>query len=51
MRRVNRNDAAGNSTLDTINASAFAIASSQNRVSQPSNQVFIYYFDAINLTF
>ncbi|GAU19431.1 hypothetical protein TSUD_76750 [Trifolium subterraneum] len=34
MRRVND----GNNTLDTINAAAFAIASSQNRVSQPSNQ-------------
>jgi hypothetical protein len=38
MRRVNRNDASNN-TLDTINAAAFAIASSQDRVSQPSNQV------------
>ncbi|KAK2439076.1 hypothetical protein QL285_023783 [Trifolium repens] len=37
MRRVNRNDA-GNNTLDTINAAAFAIASSQDRVSQPSNK-------------
>ncbi|XP_045823182.1 uncharacterized protein At1g76660 [Trifolium pratense] len=34
MRRVND----GNNTLDTINAAAFAIASSQNRLSQPSNQ-------------
>lgn len=44
MRRTSRNNIIdgrdANNTLDTINAAAFAIASSaQNRVSQPPNQV------------
>ena len=41
MRGTNVNDgrADNNNTLDTINAAAFAIASAQNRVSQPSTQV------------
>ncbi|KAG5014495.1 hypothetical protein AAZX31_08G015600 [Glycine max] len=40
MRGTNVNDgrADNNNTLDTINAAAFAIASAQNRVSQPSTQ-------------
>jgi len=40
MRRVNRNDGRdSNNTLDTINAAAFAIASSQDRVQPSTNQV------------
>ncbi|KAK7358603.1 hypothetical protein VNO77_00537 [Canavalia gladiata] len=39
MRGTNGNDGrAVSNTLDTINAAAFAIASSQNRVSQPPTQ-------------
>lgn len=39
MRRVNRNDGRdSNNTLDTINAAAFAIASSQNRLQPATNQ-------------
>ncbi|TKY60641.1 hypothetical protein E2542_SST17740 [Spatholobus suberectus] len=39
MRGTNGNDGrAVNNTLDTINAAAFAIASAQNRLSQPATQ-------------
>jgi len=40
MRGTNGTDANNNTTFDTINAAAFAIASaSHNRLSQPPSQV------------
>ena len=50
MRRANGDDGRGvNNTLETINAAASAIASAQNRASQPTLQVKSH-IDIMNLS-